>query len=179
MISASNNQILRVKHGQRSRFAKRQRGQGLAEVVAVLICVVPVVLLVIDAGMIAIGAGINDSACRDAARAAASGPPSMLEIGQRLVGSGKSPHDRASSVVKRIYATNLPMKLRDNIETIETVIDVPPQPAGGAVDGQVSVKTTIDVYPPFLAGAVIGPKGISLKSTHIVPITYVVPSQAP
>ena len=154
-------------------------GQGLVEVVGVMICLVPAVLLMIDLGMIAIGAGLNDQACRDAARAAASGPPSLLTVGDaRAVGSGTPPHDRASAVVKKIYMTNLPMKVRDNIEAFETIRDVPTD-AGGAVDGEVSVKTTIDIFPPFVAGAIVGHNGVTLTCRHSVPITYVMPAKIP
>jgi hypothetical protein len=156
-----------------------KNGQGLVEVVGVLVCLVPAVLLVMDLGMIAIGAGLNDQACRDAARAAASGPPSDLSIGEnRNVSAGTSPYDRALTVVKKIYSTRLPMKVRENIEAVETVRDIPTD-VGGAIDGEVSVKTTIDIYPPFLAGAVIGPNGVALNCKHTLPITYVVPNKNP
>lgn len=158
---------------------KDKTGQGLVEVVAVLICLVPAVLLAIDLGMIAIGAGLNDQACRDAARAAASGPPSDLSIADnRKVAAGASPYDRAMTVIKKIYSTNLPMKVRDEIEAVETVRDIPTD-AGGAIDGEVSIKTTIDIYPPFIAGGVIGAKGLALNCTHTLPITYVVPGKNP
>ncbi len=156
-----------------------ERAQGLVEVVCILICLVPVVLLVIDLGMIAIGAGLNDQACRDAARAAASGPPSIVSKGDnRNLSSGTSPYDRAQTVVKKIYSTQLPMKVREKIEAVETVRDIPTE-AGGAIDGEVSIKTTIDIFPPFIAGAVVGSQGVSLKCMHTVPITYVVPNQNP
>ena len=158
---------------------KGANGQGLVEVVGVLICLVPAVLLMIDLGMIALGAGLNDQACRDAARAAASGPPSDLSIADnRQVGAGASPYDRAMTVIEKIYSTNLPMKVRDQIEAVETVRDIPTD-AGGAIDGEVSVKTTIDIYPHFIAGAVVGSKGVALSCMHTVPITYVVPNKDP
>lgn len=163
----------------RKPILRGRKGQGLSEVVGVLICLVPAVLVVMDLGMIAIGAGLNDQACRDAARAAASGPPSQLTIADnRKVGSGTAPHDRAVAVLKKIYATNLPMKVRDSLEATETVRDIPTD-AGGAVDGEISIKTTIDIYPPFLAGAFVGAKGVSLNCMHTVPITYVAPNKNP
>lgn len=163
----------------RPALNRNTAGQGLVEVVGVLVCLVPAVLLLIDLGMIALGAGLNDQACRDAARAAASGPPSLLAIADaRAVGSGTPPHDRARAVVKKIYVTNLPMKVREQIEAFETIRDVPTE-AGGAVDGEVSVKTTIDIFPPFVAGAVVGHNGVTLTCKHSVPITYVVPSKNP
>lgn len=155
-------------------------GQGIVELVTALVCLVPVGLVLIDLGVVAIGAGINDAACRDAARAAASGAPSELTLADnRTIGPDKSPYQRAQSVIKKIYATNVPAKIRQNIEAIETIKDVPAIEAGGAVDGEVSVKTTIDVYPPFIVGKVVGDGGIALSAKHIVPITYVMPATAP
>lgn len=164
--------IARKKHSWRSR----QKGQGIAELVSALICIIPVVLIVIDCGMLAVAAGLNDSVCREAARAAASGPPGESTVAEnRSVGVGKEPVERALSVIRRIYITNLPMKIRETITTLESVRGVPPVGVGGAIDGEVSVQTVIDIYPPFLVGAVIGRSGIALKSKHTVPFTYVVP----
>jgi hypothetical protein len=159
---------------------RTRNGQGIVELVTALVCLVPVGLVLIDLGVVAIGAGINDAACRDAARAAASGAPSELTLADnRTIGPDKSPYQRAQSVIKKIYATNVPAKIRQNIEAIETIKDVPAIEAGGAVDGEVSVKTTIDVYPPFIVGKVVGDGGIALSAKHIVPITYVMPAAAP
>lgn len=164
-----------------SKLTPRSKtGQGIVELVTALVCLVPVGLVLIDLGVVAIGAGINDAACRDAARAAASGAPSDLTLADnRTIGPDKSPYQRAQSVIKKIYATNVPAKIRQNIEAIETIKDVPALEAGGAVDGEVSVKTTIDVYPPFIVGKVVGDGGIALSAKHIVPITYVMPAAAP
>lgn len=70
----------------------------------------------------------------------------------------------------------MPAKMRDSIEAIETVRDVPPSETGGAIDGEVSIKTTIDIYPPFIVGKIVGDSGVTLTSKHSVPITYVMPS---
>ncbi len=162
------------------RKVRKKKGQGAAELVGAIVCLVPVILVVIDLGVVAIGAGINDAVCRDAARAAASGPPSELTLAEnRVVTAGKAPHERAMSVIKRLYATNVPAKLRDTIEAEESVRDIPPAPTGGAVDGEVSIKTTIDIYPPFIVGAVVGNSGVSLSSKHSVAITYVMPPSGP
>lgn len=162
------------------RWSRRSRGSSIIEMVAVVVMLVPFILALIDCGMIAIGVALNDSVCRDAARAAASGPPGDTTVGDnRNVGPGKNPYDRALAVVKRIYDTKLPMKVRETIKTTESVRAVPPPMVGGAVDGDVSVTTTIDVFPPFIVGAVVGPGGIPLESKHNVPFTYVVPNTTP
>ena len=172
-----------MKTSQKTKLqlnCRAKTGQGIVELVTALVCLVPVGLVLIDLGVVAIGAGINDAACRDAARAAASGAPSELSLADnRSIGSDKSPYLRAQSVIKKIYATNVPAKIRPAIEAVESIKDVPPAEAGGAVDGEVSVKTTIDIYPPFIVGKVIGDGGIALSAKHIVPFTYVMPATAP
>ncbi|HNG19502.1 MAG TPA: hypothetical protein PLI59_10015, partial [Candidatus Obscuribacter sp.] len=67
------------------RKVRNKKGQGAAELVGAIVCLVPVILVVIDLGVVAIGAGINDAVCRDAARAAASGPPSELTLAENRV----------------------------------------------------------------------------------------------
>lgn len=162
------------------RTSRRSIAQGSVELVAAMVCLTPVALSLFDLGVVALGAGVNDAVCRDSARAAASGPPSDLSMANnRSVAADKSPYKRAEHVIKSMYATNVPAKVRDTISVKETVTDVPPPPSGGAVSGEVMVETTVDIYPPFLIGAVMGNSGVSLKAKHIVPITYVVPDSSP
>lgn len=160
----------------RSRREKRNtNGSSLAELGGALVLMVPILLIVFDCLAICIGTGINDATCRDAARAAASGPP-----GQNLIGTGRTvtvaqpPYKRAKAVVKNVYQSNLPMKIRDNMDVVETVKDIPPTTTGGSLSGEVSVETTIDIYPPFLVGAMVGESGVTLKSKHVVPYTYTI-----
>lgn len=155
---------------------RKTRGQGVAELVGALVLLVPIVLTAIDLGILAIGAAINDSICRDAARAAASGPPSEFSLGDsRNLTPDKAPYQRALSVATKLYSTNFPAKIRNTLVAVETVRDIPPNSTGGAIDGDVAITTTIDIYPPFLVGAIMG--GVSLSSSHKVPITYVMKSE--
>ncbi len=153
----------------------RTRGQSLSELAGALAVMTPLVLITIDLLAISIGVAINDSVCRDAARAAAAGPPGLETLGTRNVAPDQTPYLRAKAVVKNLYNTNLPMKIREALDVKETVKDVPPATmGGGSLDGEVSVQTVIDVYPPFLVKFLVGPEGISLKTKHIVPFTYTV-----
>lgn len=175
--STQNTRLGGLPRNKKSRYA---HAQGAVEMVAALVCLTPIALSLFDLGIVAAGAGLNDAVCRDSARAAASGPPSDLTVGtDRTVAADKSPYQRAQHVIKSMYATNIPAKVKDSISVKETVSDVPPPPVGGAISGEVSVETTVDIYPPFLIGAIMGNSGVSLKAKHIVPITYVVPDSSP
>ena len=163
-------------HGKRPRHSAS--GQGGVELIGVMICLVPVALILLDCAIVAIGAGLNDAVCADAARAMASGRPSSLTLAeQRPVLPGMAPHNRALAVLKKVYGTKIPAKIRETFEASESVRDVPPEVIGGAIDGEVSIKTTIDVYPPFVLGFVVGNQGVSLSSRHALPITYVEPAK--
>jgi hypothetical protein len=167
------------RNSVRSGSASAARGQSLAELSAALVLMTPLVLATIDGLSICVGAAINDTTCRDAARAAASGPPAETTLGTRTVASGQAPYKRARAVVEKVYQTNLPMKIREVISVKETVKDYPPATmGGGSLDGEVSVETTIDIYPPFLVKSIVGPSGISLKTKHIVPYTYTIAASA-
>ncbi|HEY9789983.1 MAG TPA: hypothetical protein V6D22_06275 [Candidatus Obscuribacterales bacterium] len=154
-------------------------GQSFIELGAAMIVLVPILLLLIDLSIIAIAAGLNDSVCRDSARAAASGPPAGTPVAyNQVLPPASEPYKRALAVVKSIYATHIPAKVRDTIQVTESVVDVPPAPQGGSVTGDVAVQTTIDVYPPFIVRA-ITPGGIALACRHSVAYTYVVPNTTP
>ena len=182
-----NKLIARVDMSGRfteARFAMKtntraRRGQSFIELGVAMIVVVPILLLLIDLSIIAIAAGLNDAVCRDSARAAASGPPagSSPEAG-RIVNPSEEPYRRALAMVKRVYATTIPAKVRETLNIRESLVDVPPAPQGGAVSGRVMVQTTIDVYPPFMVKAVT-PTGIALSCSHEVPFTYVIPNTSP
>jgi hypothetical protein len=160
---------------------RRRNGQSLLELSVGLMVAVPIMLLLIDCAMIALGASTNDAVCRDAARAAASGPPGqLLASTNRTVPSVEPPNQRAVAVVKRVYQSNLPLKLRETVNVVETVNGpVPAAPLGGPVSGKVAVQTTVDVYPPFLVGAFVGSGGLVFQSRHSYPYTYVVPNTTP
>lgn len=154
----------------------RRKGQGLAELCAGLVVIVPVALTCIDLGTIALGATVNDNICRDAARAAASGPPGLPVAGSaRYVTPGQAPYQRALAVVRNQTPKNLPIKVGEQIQVVETLRDVPSAEVGGGIDGDVNVSTSAQIVPPFLVSAITGPNGITLNSKHIMSYTYTVP----
>jgi hypothetical protein len=157
------SRILQARNGS-------AKGQSCVELAAALMVIVPMLLVVIDAGIVAIGAQINEVVCRDAARAAASAEPSQLSRGtNRTLTTGRS-YERAVTVIKRVYYSSLPMKVRDKVKITETVRDVPSASMGGGVDGEIKVGTVIDIYPPFTLGVA---SRVTLEANHVVPITYV------
>jgi len=171
-----------VKLHKRKSICRKTRansGTSLVEFCAVLIITVPIILSVIDLGFIALGAQMNDTVSRDAARAAAEGPPGGTPgESNATLKSSTEPYKRAQEVVENFYCTNVPAKVREDLKLTESLTDVPPNTEGGAVDGQIAVETTVDIYPPFLIGGIAEGHKITLSARHDSPYTYVVPKVA-
>lgn len=160
-----------------SRF---QSGQSMVELAAGLIICIPILLSIIDLGFIAMGAAANDSVCKEAASAAASGPPSTSRAPSKNdLSAGQPGYDLAVSTIKVHQPTRMPAKVSEQPVVSEQLNDVPPAEQGGSVDGEVSVTTTVVINPPFLVGAYYGKQGVSLTSKHVAPFTYVVPKAEP
>lgn len=151
-------------------ISSRKSGQSLVELSVGMMFMIPVLYLMLNCLFIVIGASLNEYVCRDAARAAASGSPSSLNIGSNRTVRTGAPKDRVLAVINKVYYAGLPMKVRENVTIQETVRDVPPVSEGGAIDGEMTVTTTIDIYPPVQVQG-MGNK-VVLKAKHIVPITF-------
>ncbi len=160
------------------KVTRKSKGQSLAELGAGMMVFVPVILLLIDCAVIMLGVSANEAACRDAARAASSGPPAALSASaMHTVGPGSMPYKRALSVVKDIYAPAGMVKIKDQLTVKEGLKNpLPLAPEGGPVIGQVSVETTVEVYPPFLIRVFAENGTYTFKNTQSYPYTYVMPS---
>jgi hypothetical protein len=137
---------------------------SIVELLAGLMVIVPVLLLCIDVATLFMGAQLNATACREAARAASNGPPSAVVSGE--------PQRRAETVVRRVFKTGGAVRLQPDIQCTETVRQLPDPQFGGPAIGEVTVQTKVAVYPPFLVSSVVGPQGVVLTSEHTYPITW-------
>lgn len=161
----------------RKKSKRRTSGQALVELAAGLIVFIPVILLLIDCAVIMIGVSVNEAACRDAARAASSGPPaSTFSTAEHVVGSSSSPYKRASSVVKDVYTVGGFVSISQTLTVKEALNDpVPQAPTGGPFIGTVTVETTANISPPFLIRSVFENGNMQLKNSQRYPYTYVMP----
>ncbi len=104
------------------------------------------------------GVALNDSVCRDAARAASLGPPDAINSGE--------PQRRAEAVVQKANKTTGAIRLDPNVTIKETLTGALPQaPYGGPVNGDVAVTTKVAVYPPFLLAACLNSPGGAVTFT--------------
>jgi hypothetical protein len=154
----------------------RDCGQSTLEILFGLVIFVPLILLAIDLFTVYNGCSLNDRICRDAARAASSGPPNALDAG--------SPKQRADGVIRDVYNEATVRKYNvlgtvhlhpDCVVTEQLSAPIPDKSLGGPIDGQITVETTVDVIPPFIIKGFVGPNGISLSTHQTFPYTYIVP----
>ena len=149
----------------------RRKGQSIIELGAGLLVLIPIVLSIFDLAILVIAVQVNDTACREAARIAASGDP----------GSAST---RANSVIARANSTSSGMVSNFRIISVDLV---PPdvanqvaalQPYGGTITGTVTVTTDVDVKPFIVQWVYSGGKPLTFRSKQSFPFTYVVPNTA-
>jgi hypothetical protein len=141
-----------------------------AEMAAGCMILIPLILYAVDAGTIFLGQSSNASICRDACRAAASGPPSAYTT------AALGPEARAKRVISDRYDPKSIIRI-DPAKAIvtETLQDPKPvAPFGGPVKGEIKVQTTALVYPPFSLPAI--QQEVTLVTESSFPITWVMPA---
>ena len=147
------------------------KGQSFVELAAGLAVVIPVILLIIDCATIYMGVQLNDSVCRDAARAASIGAPDAITSGE--------PQRRAEGVVRKANKTAGAIRLDNAVQVSEQMSgDLPTPPYGGPVKGEVTVATTVHVFPPFLISLFTGPSGVDFRAQESMPYTWSMASTA-
>lgn len=120
---------------------------------------VPVILLLVDLGAITIAAFQNDSICREACCAAASGDPKESQsIAQAELAKYNSPGGFSS------YSLSGPPVVKIDGEV----------PDGGLVTGTVTVGTCAKVHALFIVG--FFSPNITLTAEQSFPYTYTKPS---
>ena len=140
-------------HSFLKRKKASQKGQSFVELCAGVLALIPITLLCFDLSTLCLGANLNDTVCRDAARCASVGPPDAITSGEPL--------RRAKDVATRTNRLSGAVRLDLNsIAVSEVITNMPSAAFGGAVDGQVTVTTSVHVYPLFLLSRLAGQEGI-------------------
>ncbi len=147
----------------------RKAGQSMIELCAGLIILVPIILGLVDLAFLIAAMQVNDAACRDAARAAAAGPPT--EAFQRASGVAQATN-RTQGYIKG------PTVTQSDVTTNPASI-ADPGPFGGPYQGTVRVKThvqlTMPVPIPFIPQTT---QPMEFVAQQEFPITYVKPNTA-
>jgi len=131
-----------------------------------LIVLLPVIFTVFDLAVIVIALSTNDSACREAARLAATGDPLLAR-------------KRADAAVARANENN--SQLANNFAVVSCVLTVPNAQlvslaaTGGQAVGSVTVTTQVDIYPFIVHWAYAGIKPLTFASQETYPFSYTYP----
>ncbi|HEY9755908.1 MAG TPA: hypothetical protein V6C97_12150 [Oculatellaceae cyanobacterium] len=169
-----------MKHVRQTQIkqAYQRGGQSLVEVTSGLVLIFAVVLALADLGAVIYACALNDTACRNAANAAAAGSPGEANYRAQLIISRANAGGFNSSFADfelvppvKTDITAQPL-LRVDPETHQTFSP------GGLVSGNVEVTTQVEVKP-FVLGAILkGRVPLTFRSTQSCPIRYMEPAGA-
>jgi hypothetical protein len=145
---------------------------SMIELMCGLIMVVPFILLFVDLTFVYEGVSQNIAVCREAARAAASGPPNALSPG--------APKARVETILKPYCLQAGPLRFNPECSVTETISQSLPQPPlGGPVEGTVTVRTTVEIFMPFILKIFYSPGGMKFTATETLPYSYAMPASQP
>jgi hypothetical protein len=156
----------------------RRSGQSLIEVTVGIIVLIPAVLVLLDLAFVIYGVERNDSACQNAARAAASGPPAEAQA-------------RAQTALDRVNG-NCPGGIVSSFQLVlplEMKISRQPMPErdeytgqlichGGPVIGSATVSTEVEVRPFLVHYICTGKTPLKFRATQTFPISYIMSASA-
>jgi len=151
---------------KKSRRSRRISAVSMIELCVGLIVLLPVIFTVFDLAVIVIALGTNDSACREAARLAATGDPLLAS-------------QRAGAAVARANETN--SQLANNYALVSCILTIPNaqltalSATGGQAVGAVTVTTQVDIYPFIVHWAYAGIKPLQFASQETFPFSYTYP----
>jgi len=149
---------------------RSSRGQHLVELMAGLIVVIPVFMMLIDLVFVFMAVQVNDSASRDAARAASQVPPELgAPAGDSEVPPTAAMYLRANAVLKQMYGNSV-CKPEIKAMTLDNMTR-PDGQLGGLFGGQVSVRTEAKVVPPVAIPLVTDSLTFTHKSFSTFPLT--------
>lgn len=147
--------------------ARQSQGHSAIEFACGLVVLVVIILGVVDLCVIYSAVSFNDRVCREASRAAASGPPDFISSG--------APRMRARSAIVRANKISS-IQVDPDCSVSEKITAKPGQHLAGPVEGSASVETTVTVHPPMLIGAWFGKRGLQFHANESFPITYMATS---
>jgi hypothetical protein len=156
---------------------RRSAGQSLIELCVGLIIFVPVILVLIDLGVMLFGVELNDKNCRIAVRAAAAGSPAEAQV-------------RAQSVLRESEsARHIDMLGQSQIVLpVNVAVSSEPQSEkdfaaekqifpGGPVIGTATVTTEIRINSLFIHVLYGAKSPLLFRATHSEPICCVLPAR--
>ena len=164
-FTRSAGEMRRGHNRSQAGIVRLQKGQQLVELATGLIVLIPIILVLIDLVIIMMAINLNDHACRDAARVAAAGRPTIAEIENRAKAALKT-YKGGGYVVGPNYIS---------AKGINVTPDPTAPPAtGGPYQGDVEVNSTVVVNLPVSIPG-ITPTQMTCTSTQRFPISFVEP----
>jgi len=151
------NSLGHVTSGDRIRAAT---GSGFLELAVAFLVMTVMVMFALDISMLLIAVGVNDRACRDAARAASQGRSRAEAL-------------KLANAALRQHATNSTLVERPRIVENQFAYVTSPPPRVRPSEPYVSVVTVINTRVPApiaLVGQNIGGNSVAIARRYIYPI---------
>ncbi len=140
-----------------------------------LLFFIPIMLALYDLMMVFVGYNVNQSACRDAARAAATVGTGPGRTGTFTLSPADPPYRKAEDIIERANkrsGENNPI-VGPNLERVTaTVLVAPRLNFGGSYEGTVTVATSARVILPVrLPDFIPAPQFVDISAQNTFPIT--------
>lgn len=136
---------------------RRQRGSSFVELAAGSITLVIMALFTLDISILMLTYSVNDRACRDAARAAATG-------GDKVTAT------KLANAILNTYALSSNLISQPVVDTIDYQDYHGKPPAGTCPFVTVTTKAKAKVIAPALFAAMIGDNGLDISKQYTFPI---------
>jgi hypothetical protein len=146
---------------------KGKSGSSFIELVGMGVIIVPIFLALIDLYFVIVGYWWTMGHCREAARAAAQGPPNaVLRDG---------PKQRAMQYLNVSSSDSNTTIHLTSCSVTEKIVSLPDPTYGGAVNGTVTVSVQVEVVPPFLLKMGVPGQKFVVNTNQSSPFTWVQP----
>ncbi len=153
----------------------RRAGQSLIEVTVGIVILIPASLILVDLAVVVYGVQLNDSACQNAARAAASGSPSESQFRAQTVVDRMNGRSNGSLVSGFRLLLPVEMKITGQPTSQRDFYTGKQVSQGGLISGTATVTTEADVRP-FLVHIICGQKPpFTMRARQTFPISYIMP----
>jgi Flp pilus assembly protein TadG len=164
-----------MKTGNTRRANLTNSGQSLLEATFGVVIIAIVVIGLVDVTIVLYGVSLNDTACRNAARAAAAGDPAQAQ-GRAQLTIDQLKQNTSDGMISQ-------PKLVLPIEVVLTDEPIPrhdpetgkPFSPGGMVTGNVTVKTQVDIRPFAMDIILRRKEPLTFWSKQTFPVHYVEP----
>ena len=157
---------------------RRQTAQSLLEVIFGIVVLIPVVFVFLDLGIILLAVQQNETTCRNAVRAAASGAPAEAARRAKAIVDGSNIRSGGGIVSQFVLVPPVDVKVTSKPISQVDAGTGSQITAGGPILGTAQVTTEVEVRPFIVHLVCGGGQPLKFKVQHSCPLSYVLPASS-